>query len=84
MSERDRRGLRCGVCGGPVGARAGNPAFPFCRVRCRQIDLGRWLGGDYVISRPLSPEDELGEWAGAESDAEPVSAGDGGGDGEEG
>lgn len=82
MSER--RGLRCGVCGGPVGARSGNPAFPFCRVRCRQIDLGRWLGGDYVISRPLSPEDESGALADAEPGAEPLSAGDGGGDGGEG
>jgi hypothetical protein len=23
---------------------------PFCSVRCQQIDLGRWLKGDYVIA----------------------------------
>ena len=22
---------------------------PFCSARCQQIDLGRWLKGDYVI-----------------------------------
>ena len=27
--------------------------YPFCSTRCRRIDLGRWLGGDYVISRPV-------------------------------
>ncbi len=47
---------RCPVCDAPVGARSENPAFPFCRRRCQQIDLGRWLGGDYVISKSLMPE----------------------------
>jgi endogenous inhibitor of DNA gyrase (YacG/DUF329 family) len=26
------------------------PQFPFCSQRCRLIDLGRWLGGDYRIT----------------------------------
>lgn len=47
---------RCPVCSEPVGARGENPAFPFCRRRCQQIDLGRWLGGGYVISKSLMPE----------------------------
>ncbi len=25
------------------------PTFPFCSERCRLIDLGRWLGGDYNL-----------------------------------
>ena len=29
---------------------------PFCSARCRQVDLGRWLAGDYAI--PARPEDE--------------------------
>lgn len=66
MSLSPERGRRCPVCGERVGARADNPAFPFCRPRCHQIDLGRWLGGDYVISRPLSPDVDPG--------AEPFSA----------
>lgn len=61
---------RCPVCSEPVGPRAENPAFPFCKPRCQQIDLGRWLGGDYVISKSLSPErgpDESGPPGGENS-----------------
>ena len=36
---------RCTVCG-----KAADPRFrPFCSARCKQVDLGRWLAGDYVI-----------------------------------
>ena len=42
----------CPVCG-----RVPEPRFrPFCSARCRQVDLGRWLSGDYAI--PSRPEDE--------------------------
>ncbi len=30
---------------------------PFCSSRCKQIDLGRWMTGDYVISRPIEQAD---------------------------
>jgi endogenous inhibitor of DNA gyrase (YacG/DUF329 family) len=36
---------KCAECGKPVEARF----VPFCSTRCQQIDLGRWLKGDYVI-----------------------------------
>jgi endogenous inhibitor of DNA gyrase (YacG/DUF329 family) len=29
---------------------------PFCSERCGLIDLGKWLGGEHVISEPLRPE----------------------------
>jgi endogenous inhibitor of DNA gyrase (YacG/DUF329 family) len=32
------------------------PQFPFCSPRCRTIDLGRWLGGQYGI--PSEETDE--------------------------
>lgn len=47
---------KCAQCSGPVKGRSDNASFPFCSSRCKQIDLGRWLGGDYVISRSLIPE----------------------------
>lgn len=47
---------RCPVCGKAAAPRAENPQFPFCKPRCKQIDLGKWLGGDYVVARPLVPE----------------------------
>lgn len=41
--------LQCPVCSRPVGARAQNPAFPFCSPRCRTIDLGEWLTESYRV-----------------------------------
>lgn len=36
-----------------------HPAFPFCSERCRLIDLGRWIDGDYIIPGDARmPEDE--------------------------
>jgi endogenous inhibitor of DNA gyrase (YacG/DUF329 family) len=39
----------CPICKQPVAPRAGNRAFPFCSDRCRLLDLGKWLGGDYRV-----------------------------------
>ena len=57
---------KCPDCAKPGDARFA----PFCSTRCQQIDLGRWLKGDYVIpgSRsepdgpaPAKPDDEDAE-----------------------
>jgi endogenous inhibitor of DNA gyrase (YacG/DUF329 family) len=49
----------CPVCRKP--AERGSPHRPFCSARCRQIDLGRWLSGDYAIpGEPADPEEEPG------------------------
>ncbi len=32
--------------------RAQNRAFPLCSDRCRLLDLGKWLGGEYRIPGP--------------------------------
>jgi len=34
----------------------GNKHFPFCSLRCQQIDLLRWSKGQYRIVEPISPE----------------------------
>ena len=47
--------LPCPICEKPVPADA--TSFPFCGKRCRQIDLGKWLNGSYVISRPVEQRD---------------------------
>ena len=36
---------RCPICGKPATVRD----RPFCSPRCAQIDLGRWLNGNYAI-----------------------------------
>ena len=47
----------CAVCGKPVAP--DNRFRPFCSARCRQVDLGRWLAGDYAI--PVKPDDQDGD-----------------------
>ena len=34
---------------------------PFCSARCRLADLGKWLNGTYVFSRPLHADEELSD-----------------------
>lgn len=54
--------LRCPVCGRPVeappaGSAGPPPEFPFCSPRCRLLDLGKWLRGEYRIpGAPVEPE----------------------------
>jgi endogenous inhibitor of DNA gyrase (YacG/DUF329 family) len=42
------------------------PWGPFCSQRCKLIDLGKWFGGEHVISEPLRPEhlENLGDLSG--------------------
>ncbi|MCC5983486.1 MAG: DNA gyrase inhibitor YacG [Rhodobacteraceae bacterium] len=43
----------CPVCGKP-GEKA---TAPFCARRCADVDLARWLRGDYAIPGPeIAPE----------------------------
>jgi len=36
----------------------GNPFRPFCSERCKLIDLGAWISGDYVIPGKLEDESQ--------------------------
>jgi len=45
----------CPTCRTPVDPSSANA--PFCCERCRLIDLGKWLGGEYRVSRPMRPSD---------------------------
>ncbi|WP_127901646.1 DNA gyrase inhibitor YacG [Solirhodobacter olei] len=50
--------MSCPICGRP----ADEKYRPFCSRRCADIDLGRWLKGDYVIpGTALEEDDEIGE-----------------------
>jgi endogenous inhibitor of DNA gyrase (YacG/DUF329 family) len=48
--------VRCPICGQPAIPR--QPGFPFCGPRCRQVDLGRWLGEHYRIPAQADGEEE--------------------------
>lgn len=45
---------RCAICGKP----ATPTNRPFCSVRCANVDLGRWLTGQYVVPGPPQELDE--------------------------
>ncbi len=47
--------IPCPICGRQTDFFT-DPVGPFCSARCKQIDLGNWLGETYRISEPLSPE----------------------------
>jgi uncharacterized protein len=46
----------------PICKKPSQPKFhPFCSNRCMQIDLNRWLGGNYAIPAVESDDDESSE-----------------------
>lgn len=53
------RKVRCPQCGAESPWSPENPWRPFCSERCKQIDLGCWAAGSYVISGQAS-DDEAG------------------------
>jgi endogenous inhibitor of DNA gyrase (YacG/DUF329 family) len=69
MASGSKSGERdaCPVCGGTVAADA--RFRPFCRERCKMVDLGRWFRGEYVVAGEaavafdpdLMPGDEGGD-----------------------
>lgn len=52
-ADGTRRGQRCPLCGQPTE----RAVRPFCSPRCKEIDLGRWLTGAYVIEGGRTDED---------------------------
>jgi uncharacterized protein len=63
MSQPGEAGA-CPVCGKPRD----QFVRPFCSRRCKDIDLARWLSGDYAI--PGAPPGEGNEPLFPEEDAE--------------
>ena len=59
---------RCPQCRKTVEPRSENPLFPFCSERCKLVDLGKWLGGEYRIPVVTPPEGEEEEPVVADED----------------
>jgi endogenous inhibitor of DNA gyrase (YacG/DUF329 family) len=51
---------RCPICGKPAVA----PHQPFCSAHCVNIDLGRWLDGNYRVPTEEPPDDDPDHGAG--------------------
>ena len=63
---------RCPRCGKVFlyTSLAEHRSFPFCSQRCRDVDFGNWLLGNYALSAPLqSQEDGEPEDTGPASDS---------------
>jgi uncharacterized protein len=67
-SDRGGPKSRCPICGAAVEKPPPDPPatppqkksfFPFCSDRCRMVDLGRWLTGQYVIPGETVTEEEI-------------------------
>ena len=52
MSEPQPETRKCALCGKPQDARF----RPFCSKRCADVDLNRWLKGNYSIPGSDAPE----------------------------
>jgi uncharacterized protein len=48
--------LRCPIC--KKVTKTTDADFPFCSERCKEVDLGKWASGGYVIPSPVSDTDE--------------------------
>jgi hypothetical protein len=48
------KGRPCPMCGRPARL----PHRPFCSRRCADLDLGRWLKGDYRIAAADDEDDD--------------------------
>lgn len=49
--------LRCPICKTEMEVPSDYETRPFCSPRCKKLDLGNWLEGNYRLPRELSPED---------------------------
>jgi endogenous inhibitor of DNA gyrase (YacG/DUF329 family) len=56
MSAPQPETRKCALCGKPQDAKF----RPFCSKRCADLDLGRWLNGEYSIPGAPEPEDGAG------------------------
>lgn len=52
------RRLTCPICDQELPPEIDGDAalFPFCSLRCKQVDLHRWFSGEYAITEPLTPD----------------------------
>lgn len=41
--------ISCPTCKASVSVAPRTPEFPFCSHRCKMVDLGRWMNGEYAV-----------------------------------
>lgn len=53
MAPKLATGGGCPICGKPIS----KDNRPFCSSRCKTIDLGRWLDGNYRLPSEDEPDE---------------------------
>jgi endogenous inhibitor of DNA gyrase (YacG/DUF329 family) len=66
LPRQDGERRRCPICRAPALHRF----RPFCSQRCADVDLGRWVKGNYRIPTEEAPEGEAPLDAGADRQEE--------------
>lgn len=56
-ADRKVTPLRSALPSPECGKPSARENYPFCSVRCRALDLNRWLSGSYVLPGRV-PDDE--------------------------
>ena len=65
----------CPICRRALGEEAQEKRFhPFCSKRCANVDLGRWLKGNYAIPA-VEADEESEDTAGQSEDQGPQGGG---------
>ncbi len=64
-SSTGRPASACPICGKPATSAR---LMPFCSARCADVDLGRWLTGQYRVPGPAA-DDELPEESSSDGSA---------------
>ncbi len=41
--------ISCPTCKAAVAVSPRTAEFPFCSHRCKMVDLGRWMNGEYAV-----------------------------------
>jgi len=69
MSESKGHRPGCPTCTRQVDGPGANRWFPFCSARCKDIDLAKWLRGEFRIpGRPVAAPPDGDGRAGETSD----------------
>ena len=68
--------VRCPICDKSMDSQGPKewPDWPFCSPRCKLIDLGRWLGGEYRVGTATEEDGPQDENTGPPKSAAPSAA----------
>ena len=67
---------QCPTCKKAAAPRKTNAAFPFCSVRCKTVDLGKWFNEEYRVPAGAIGEGGEGDESGTSDGNVPTGSSD--------